>query len=50
LHYEVDWDEKDVDANGTGKEREMPIKKPYRIGIGMGPDGKDMQVVSRALV
>jgi mRNA (2'-O-methyladenosine-N6-)-methyltransferase len=46
LHYEVDWDERDGNVNGEkGKEKGM-IKKPYRIGIGMGPDGKDMQVAS----
>ena len=46
LHYEVDWDEKDVDTNGAwSKERDKPIRKPYKIGIGLGPDGKDMQIV-----
>lgn len=46
LHYEVDWDERDAAALGSGKEKEKPaVKKPYKIGIGLGPDGKDMQVV-----
>jgi len=50
LHYEVDWDEKDLDTDGDwNKETENPIKKPHRIGIGMGPDGKDMQTVSGVL-
>ena len=45
LHYEVDWDERDINVNGTkGKEKEKG--KPYRIGIGLGPGGKDVQVAS----
>lgn len=46
LHYEVDWDERDVNANGEKAKKEDKIKKPYRIGIGMGPEGKDMKVAS----
>lgn len=46
LHYEVDWDERDVNTNGAHGNKEVITKKPYRIGIGMGPDGKDMRVVS----
>ena len=45
LHYEVDWDEKDGDVNSL-RGTERVVRKPYKIGIGMGPDGKDMQVVS----
>ena len=43
LHYEVDWDEKDVD---TSRVTQKDKKKPYRIGIGMGPNGKDVPVAS----
>lgn len=50
LHYEVDWDEKDGVVNGEkGKEKEK-VKKPYRIGIGMGPYGKNMQVASNLTI
>ncbi|KIM83785.1 hypothetical protein PILCRDRAFT_818810 [Piloderma croceum F 1598] len=44
LHYEVDWDEKDGDANSS-RGTERVVCKPYKIGIGMGPDGKDMKVL-----
>ncbi|KAF7973218.1 hypothetical protein HWV62_15819 [Athelia sp. TMB] len=45
LHYEVDWDENDVAAWAGAKEEKGVAKKPYRIGIGMGPYGKNMQVL-----
>ena len=45
LHYEVDWDENDAAAWAGAKEEKGLAKKPYRIGIGMGPYGKNMQVV-----
>ncbi|EMD41161.1 hypothetical protein CERSUDRAFT_111720 [Gelatoporia subvermispora B] len=39
LHFEVDWDASD----GTGnEERRVEVKKrPYRLGIGLGPAGKE---------
>ena len=46
LHYEVDWDERDVD---TSRATQKGKKRPYRIGIGMGPNGKDVPVVSISL-
>lgn len=47
LHYEVDWDGGDGDRarNEDGKGKEVGKKTTYRLGIGMGPYGKDMQVV-----
>lgn len=45
LHYEVDWDERDIDTSRAA-QKEKASKKPYRIGIGMGPNGKDVPVAS----
>lgn len=47
LHYEVDWDGDDRKAE---QERENergkgPIKKPFKLGIGLGPSGKDAKPV-----
>ncbi|EGO01666.1 hypothetical protein SERLA73DRAFT_23683, partial [Serpula lacrymans var. lacrymans S7.3] len=48
LHFEIDWDERDaqlmVAVGATGKEKTTK-EKPFRLGIGMGPDGKHMQVL-----
>ncbi|KII95870.1 hypothetical protein PLICRDRAFT_98933 [Plicaturopsis crispa FD-325 SS-3] len=44
LHYEVDWDPTDVLPPSVA-ERDKAKRKPHKIGIGMGPDGKDMRVV-----
>ncbi|KIJ70592.1 hypothetical protein HYDPIDRAFT_105327 [Hydnomerulius pinastri MD-312] len=48
LHFEVDWDERDGQATGVGdpgwKDRQR-IRKPFKLEIGMGPDGKDMQML-----
>ncbi|KAH6915392.1 m6a methyltransferase [Coprinopsis sp. MPI-PUGE-AT-0042] len=43
LHYEVDWDGDDRKAE---QERENergkgPLKKPFKLGIGLGPSGRD---------
>ncbi|KAJ7117362.1 MT-A70-domain-containing protein [Mycena crocata] len=47
LHYEVDWDGSDGDwarsSNGKGKAVER--HPPHKLGIGMGPAGKDMKVL-----
>lgn len=43
LHFEVDWD------GGDGEAPHKPVvvkKKPHRLGIGLGPEGKDMTPVS----
>lgn len=47
LHYEVDWDGGDGDrTRPNGKGRDLGKKsRTYKLGIGMGPDGKNMQVV-----
>jgi hypothetical protein len=48
LHFEVDWDGADGEEEarrGRGGGREVVKRPPYRLGIGMGPDGKDSQVV-----
>ena len=47
LHYEVDWDGDDRKAE---QERENergkgPIKKPFKLGIGLGPSGLDTKPV-----
>lgn len=51
LHYEVDWDGGDGDwtrnANGKGWDGSAR-KKLHKLGIGMGPAGKDMRVVGLA--
>ncbi|KAF9247026.1 MT-A70-domain-containing protein [Melanogaster broomeanus] len=36
LHFEVDWDERDD---------KVRVRKPFKLEIGMGPDGKDMHVL-----
>ncbi|KAA1466102.1 MT-A70-domain-containing protein [Dentipellis sp. KUC8613] len=37
LHYEVDWDPGDV--NKEEKRDDRPKKRPFRLGIGLGPTG-----------
>lgn len=53
LHYEVDWDGGDGDwtrnANGKGWDGSAR-KKLHKLGIGMGPAGKDMRVVGLAFI
>jgi len=44
LHFEVDWDEAD-EHKGRVTGKSVQQSKPYRLGIGMGPYGKDMKVV-----
>jgi mRNA (2'-O-methyladenosine-N6-)-methyltransferase len=40
LHYEVDWDggDGDYDSQRARGPKEVPKKRPYKLGIGMGPD------------
>ncbi|KAG1753775.1 MT-A70-domain-containing protein [Suillus paluster] len=45
LHFEIDWDEKDGTIAPADSWRTQRAKKPFRIEIGMGPDGRDMQVL-----
>ncbi|KAG9317276.1 MT-A70-domain-containing protein [Chiua virens] len=48
LHFEVDWDEKDsqaMDASDTGRKEIQRTHNPFKLEIGMGPDGKDMQTL-----
>lgn len=44
LHYEVDWDGGDGDLARNSK-RNVVKKKVHKLGIGMGPAGKDMRVL-----
>ncbi|KAJ6629237.1 MT-A70-domain-containing protein [Mycena sp. CBHHK59/15] len=48
LHYEVDWDGSDGDwarSAAHGKGKEVARKKPHKLGIGLGPAGKDMKAL-----
>jgi mRNA (2'-O-methyladenosine-N6-)-methyltransferase len=46
LHYEVDWDGGDGDVDPKKAHgKEVIRRKPYKLGIGMGPNGTNMQVV-----
>lgn len=43
LHFEVDWD----GTNGSPvNDRFEHKKKPYKLGIGLGPAGKEAPIVS----
>lgn len=50
LHFEIDWDEKDGPLAPNDGWRTQRIKKPFKIELGMGPNGRDMQVVSTVAV
>lgn len=43
LHFEVDWDV--TDGGGQPDYRQDLRKKPYKLGIGLGPAGKEKPVV-----
>ncbi|TFK43193.1 MT-A70-domain-containing protein [Crucibulum laeve] len=43
LHYEVDWDAGDGDAKRF--ERRDIVKKPHHLGIGLGPLGKETEML-----
>ena len=47
LHFEVDWDEKDgqVMSSDIGWKEAQRMRNPFKLAIGMGPDGKAMQTV-----
>ncbi|KAJ8592124.1 MT-A70-domain-containing protein [Rhizopogon salebrosus TDB-379] len=45
LHFEIDWDEKDGPLAPADSWRSQRLKKPFKIELGMGPDGKNMQVL-----
>jgi mRNA m6A methyltransferase catalytic subunit len=44
LHYEVDWDGGDGELARNPKKDSVK-RKIHKLGIGMGPAGKDMRVV-----
>ncbi|KAI0316974.1 MT-A70-domain-containing protein [Amylostereum chailletii] len=43
LHYEVDWDP--GDAGNEIKKDDRPRRKPFRLGIGLGPSGVSSQML-----
>ncbi|KAG8218450.1 MT-A70-domain-containing protein [Butyriboletus roseoflavus] len=48
LHFEVDWDEKDgqnMSTNEMGWKEVQRLRNSFKLEIGMGPDGKDMQTL-----
>ncbi|KAF8845752.1 MT-A70-domain-containing protein [Paxillus ammoniavirescens] len=48
LHFEVDWDERDgpvTNTSDSGWKEKQRIRKPFKLEIGMGPDGKGMQML-----
>ncbi|KAG1755982.1 MT-A70-domain-containing protein [Suillus lakei] len=45
LHFEIDWDEKDGPLAPIDSWRTQRSKKPFKIELGMGPDGRNMQVL-----
>ncbi|KAJ7095151.1 MT-A70-domain-containing protein [Mycena belliarum] len=47
LHYEVDWDGSDGDwaRSRDGKGKNVAKQRLHKLGIGMGPAGKDMKVL-----
>lgn len=45
LHFEVDWDERDTIAYKKTVNSE-PTHKPYKLGIGLGPDPTNKKSVS----
>ncbi|KAI9574882.1 MT-A70-domain-containing protein [Boletus coccyginus] len=47
LHFEVDWDEKDgqVMSSDIGWKEAQRMRNPFKLEIGMGPDGKAMQTL-----
>ncbi|KAG2740449.1 MT-A70-domain-containing protein [Suillus brevipes Sb2] len=45
LHFEIDWDEKDGPLAPNDGWRNQRIKKPFKIELGMGPNGRDVQVL-----
>ncbi|KAI0751425.1 MT-A70-domain-containing protein [Daedaleopsis nitida] len=38
LHFEVDWDLND--GHGMAEQRTVPKRRPYRLKLGLGPEGK----------
>jgi len=43
LHYEVDWDGGDGEWNQNAGEKS--VKKVHKLGIGMGPAGRETPIV-----
>lgn len=43
LHFELDWDGGDGEPP---RQPAIPKKKPHKLGIGLGPEGKDTPLVS----
>ncbi|KAI0771925.1 MT-A70-domain-containing protein [Trametes elegans] len=39
LHFEVDWDVND--GQNVAEQRQVAKKKPYRLPLGLGPEGKE---------
>ena len=47
LHFEVDWDANDGAATHQGHQQ--LVKKPHKLGIGLGPTGRETPLVSTTL-
>ncbi|KAL4081956.1 MT-A70-domain-containing protein [Scleroderma yunnanense] len=46
LHFEVDWDERDIVVTGSDPGKEVQnVCKPFKLEIGAGPCGKGTQVL-----
>ncbi|KAG2339858.1 MT-A70-domain-containing protein [Suillus weaverae] len=45
LHFEIDWDEKDGPLAPIDAWRTQRLKRPFKIELGMGPNGRDMQML-----
>ncbi|OBZ76306.1 N6-adenosine-methyltransferase subunit METTL3 [Grifola frondosa] len=43
LHFELDWDAND--GAGFVESRQEIKKKPYKVGIGLGPEGKETETL-----
>lgn len=47
LHFEVDWD--GGDGPGQYEQRQVVKKEPFRLEMGVGPNGLDAPTVSLVL-
>ncbi|CCM03411.1 uncharacterized protein FIBRA_05542 [Fibroporia radiculosa] len=43
LHFELDWDIND--GTGPTDQRLEPKRKPFKLGVGLGPTGKDTPIL-----
>ncbi|KAI0040694.1 MT-A70-domain-containing protein [Auriscalpium vulgare] len=46
LHYEIDWDPVDTGRAGEGRKVERMKRKPHRLAIGLGPEGRQPEMLS----